>query len=78
MDIQAGIMDDFCASLVGSVLPVLYERYDEELSAMVGRSYMDSPDIDGLVLFSGTCAPGDIVNVRITGVEDGNLVGEEE
>ena len=77
MDIQAAIMDDFCESMVGKTLPVLYEYYDEELSAMVGRSSMDSPDVDGLVLFSGTCRPGDIVMVHITGVEDGNLVGEE-
>ena len=77
MDIQAAVMDEFCESLIGSTLPVLYEYYDEQLQAMVGRSAMDTPDVDGLVLFSGTCQPGQIVNVHITGVEDGNLVGEE-
>jgi ribosomal protein S12 methylthiotransferase len=33
MDIQAGIMDDYCDSLIGTVQPVLYERDDGELGA---------------------------------------------
>lgn len=77
MDIQAGIMDNYCNCLVGTVQPVLCERFDEEYGALVGRSRMDSPDIDGLVIFSGSAKPGDIVSVRITGAEDGNLYGEE-
>jgi ribosomal protein S12 methylthiotransferase len=77
MDIQAGIMDDYCDSLIGTVQPVLYERDDGELGGKVGRSRMDSPDIDGLVIFTGDAEPGDIINVRITAAEDGNLIGEE-
>lgn len=77
MDIQAGIMDDYCASLIGTVQPVLYERDDAELGGKVGRSRMDSPDIDGLVVFTGSARPGDIADVRITAAEDGNLIGEE-
>ena len=77
MDIQAGIMDDYCDSLIGTVQPVLYERDDSELGGKVGRSRMDSPDIDGLVIFTGDAEPGDIINVRITAAEDGNLIGEE-
>ena len=77
MELQAGIMDDWCDSLIGTVQPTLCERYDDEAGALVGRSRMDSPDIDGLVIFRGTAKPGDIVNVRITGTGDGNLLGEE-
>ena len=78
MDIQAGIMDAYCDSLIGTVQPVLCERFDEETGMLAGRSRMDSPDIDGQVFFTGLAHPGDIVNVRITGAEDGNLLGEEE
>ena len=78
LDIQAGIMDAYCDSLVGTVQPVLCERFDEEMGMLAGRSRMDSPDIDGQVFFTGFAHPGEIVNVRITGAEDGNLVGEEE
>lgn len=77
MDLQAIIMDDFCRSLVGQTIRVLYEYYDEESQYHVGRSYADSPDIDGLVLFSGVCKEGDMVDVLITGTEDGLLFGEQ-
>ena len=77
MDIQAGIMDEFCAGLVGKTLAVLCESTDTQTGGRRGRSYMDSPDIDGLVYFSGSCEAGDIVNVRINAVDDGNLIGEE-
>ena len=77
MDIQAGIMDEFCAGLVGKTLAVLCESTDTQTGGRMGRSYMDSPDIDGLVYFSGSCEAGDIVNVRINAVDDGNLIGEE-
>lgn len=77
MEVQAPIMDEFCESLIGQTIRVLYEYYDEESQYHVGRSYADSPDIDGLVLFSGTCKEGDMVDVLITGAEDGLLFGEQ-
>ena len=77
MELQSPIMDDFCRSFVGRTLRVLYEYYDEDAGWHVGRSYADSPDIDGQVLFSGNCEPGDMVDVLITGTEDGLLYGEQ-
>ena len=77
MELQAPIMDDFCNSFIGKTIKVLYEYYDEENGWHVGRSYADSPDIDGQVLFSGDCEEGDMVNVLITSAEDGLLYGEE-
>ena len=77
MELQAPIMDDFCASFVGKTLRVLCEGYDEESGMFYGRSYADSPDIDGQVLFSGDCEEGDMVDVLITSAEDGLLYGEE-
>jgi len=77
MQLQADIMDDFCASFIGQRLKVLYEYTDEESGYKVGRSYADSPDIDGLVLFDGECAEGDMVTVLIRDTEDGLLIGEQ-
>ena len=77
MELQAPIMERFCDSFVGQTIRVLYEYYDEETGYHVGRSYADSPDIDGQVLFSGLCKEGDICDVLITGTEDGLLFGEE-
>lgn len=76
-ELQAPIMDDFCNSFIGKTIKVLYEYYDEENGWHVGRSYADSPDIDGQVLFSGDCEEGDMVDVLITSAEDGLLYGEE-
>lgn len=78
MEIQAGVMDEFNASLIGKVLEVLCLDYDEDSQMWVGRSCYDSPDIDGLVFFDGDGGEGNIVYVNITAVaDDGNLFGEE-
>ncbi|MBO5556176.1 MAG: MiaB/RimO family radical SAM methylthiotransferase, partial [Oscillospiraceae bacterium] len=77
MDLQAPIMDAFCQSFVGKTIRVLCEGYDEEMQRMVGRCYADSPDIDGQVVFDGSCREGDMVDVRITAADDGILYGEE-
>lgn len=78
MEIQAYVMDEFNASLVGKTLEVLCLDYDENEQMWVGRSCYDSPDIDGLVFFEGNGGEGKILDVTITAVsEDGNLIGEE-
>ena len=75
MDLQAQIMDDFNAARVGETLRVLCTGFDG--AYLTGRSYADSPDIDGTVYFEGDCRPGDFADVRITGVMDGELCGEQ-
>ena len=78
MEIQASVMDEFNASLVGKTLEVLCLDYDENELMWLGRSCYDSPDIDGLVFFEGNGGEGKILDVTITAVsEDGNLIGEE-
>ncbi len=77
MELQAPIMDDFCNSFLGKTIRVLCEYFDEESRMFVGRSYADSPDIDGQVYFRGGCHEGDMVDVKITDTEDGILYGEE-
>ena len=77
MELQAPIMDEFCQSFVGRTIPVLVTDYDEEEQCWVGRSYADSPDIDGEVRFDAVCREDDMVQVRIRAAEDGILYGEE-
>ena len=50
------------------------------MGCWVGRTYADSPDIDGHVYFTaaGQIPAGTFVNVRITGTSDGDLTGEIE
>ena len=78
LELQAPIMDEFCAGFVGRTLRVLCEGIDDETGLNTGRSYADSPDIDGQVLFSGSAAEGEMVNVLIQSAEDGILFGEVE
>ena len=75
MELQSGIMDDFYNSLIGKTIEVLCDDYDEEFEAWVGRSWADSPDIDGVFYFQGDCAPGEFAQVEITDIIDGNLCG---
>ena len=75
LELQAPIMEDFCQGLVGKTLEVLCEGFDEDAGLLVGRCYADSPEIDGQVLFSGSCPEGEIVPVRIERSEDGLLYG---
>ena len=77
LSLQQPIMDEFCQRFVGQTLRVLVESYDEEEQCWVGRSYADSPDIDGEVHFEGLAHEGDFSEVLITAAEDGILYGEE-
>lgn len=79
-EIQSRIMDEYNESLIGTELEILCEGYDPEEDAYFGRSYGDSPDIDGKVWFSAdrTVKVGEFVNVAVTDVYDGELIGELE
>lgn len=76
-DLQAEISDEFNKSLIGKQIPVICEGLDHQSGMHFGRSYMDSPDVDNHVYFTGEAIDGEIVNMFITGSdEDGNLIGE--
>ena len=77
--LQSSIMDAYNAARVGTVMEVLCEGYDDETGKFFGRTYADSPDIDGRVLFDAEDAnTGDFIPVRITGTLDGDLIGTAE
>ena len=75
--IQSSIMDDWCESFLGKTLDVLVDGFDEELEQFFGRSYADSPDIDGRVWIAADepIREGDFVRVTIDGIMDGDLSG---
>ena len=81
--IQSQIMDEYNASMIGKTLEVLVDGYDEEQEQFYGRTYADSPDIDGRVWIASEepLREGLFVNVTIDGCVDGDLAGfvvEEE
>ncbi len=79
-ELQSRIMDAYNEGQLGRTLEVLCDGWDEEEEAYFGRTYADSPEIDGKVWFSAerTVKTGEFVNVTVTDVYDGELIGELE
>lgn len=75
--IQSRIMDDYNEALLGKTLEVLVDGYDEETGQFYGRTYADSPDIDGRVWIAAqeALSEGDFVQVCVDAVVDGELSG---
>jgi len=78
VDVQSDIIDAYNESLLGEEREVLCEGFDSQAQMFFGRSYAESPDIDGRIYFTAQeeIAPGAFVNVRLTGTMDGELTGE--
>ncbi|MBE6925679.1 MAG: 30S ribosomal protein S12 methylthiotransferase RimO [Ruminococcaceae bacterium] len=75
--IQSRIMDEYNASFIGRTVEVLVDGYNEEFSQFYGRTYGDSPDIDGRVWIATDEAltEGAFLNITIDGLIDGDLSG---
>ncbi|MBR6794438.1 MAG: 30S ribosomal protein S12 methylthiotransferase RimO [Clostridia bacterium] len=75
--IQADIVEKKQAAMVGKTFKVLVEGYDRISECWFGRSYMEAPDIDGKIFFTGgsSITPGEMVDVTIEDVIDFDLVG---
>jgi len=78
VDIQSRIMDEWNEDMLGEVVEVLCDGFDSQSMCHVGRSWAESPDIDGKIYITGDAdiPAGTFVQVRITGAMDGELVGE--
>ena len=75
--IQSRIMDEYNASMMGVTMEILVEGFDEEYEQYYGRSYADSPDIDGRVWIAcdEPLTEGEFVTVCIDNCLDGDLAG---
>ena len=79
-DLQSEIIDAYEERVLGSVREVLIEGFDRQAQRWYGRSYAESPGIDGRIWVTadGELPLGDLVDVRLTGTMDGELTGEKE
>ena len=75
--LQSEIMDEWSASMIGKTMEVLVDGYDEEAEQFYGRTYADSPDIDGRVWIASEepLREGEFVMVTIDGCREGDLSG---
>ena len=75
--IQSDIMDAYNASFLDRDLEILVDGYDEEFEQFYGRTYADSPDIDGRVWLASETPlrEGQFVMAHIDGCIEGDLSG---
>ena len=77
-ELQSRVMDEYNEKMRGRTLEVLCEGYDDETECYYGRTYADSPEIDGKGVFTSKepVRTGSFLPVEITGVSDGDLTGK--
>lgn len=80
MELQQDIAFEKSEKRKGRVLEVMIEGKVADENAYVGRTYMDSPNVDGLIFVNTglSLMSGDFVRVRVTGALDYDLIGEVE
>ena len=76
MGIQQRIMDRYNKKQIGKTIDVLCEGFDRYAEHWYGRTFADSPEIDGKLFFTGKAKAGEIVSVKITGILSEDLLGE--
>ena len=78
MELQQEIAFEHCENMVGKVLDVMIEGKVADEPAYVGRTYMDAPNVDGLIFVNGDemLMSGDFVRVKVTGANEYDLIGE--
>ncbi len=75
---QLQIVEEKNSAKIGKVYETIVEDYDSYADCYIGRTYMDAPEIDSLVKFTGEGALdiGDIVRVEIFDIDEYDLIGE--
>ena len=78
MELQQDIAFGHGEDMVGRVLTVLIEGKVVDEPVYVGRTYMDAPNVDGLIFVNAEMElmSGDFVRVKVTGAAEYDLIGE--
>lgn len=78
MEQQYRIFEKKQESRIGTVMTAIVDGFDDENMLYMGRTYMDAPEIDTSVIISteDELFAGQLVKIKIIGVDDCDLVGE--
>ena len=78
MELQQEIAFDNAQDMVGREVLVMIEGKVADENAYVGRTYRDSPNVDGLIFINTDeeLLSGDFARVKVTGAVDYDLIGE--
>ncbi len=77
MELQQEVAFDKAEEMIGKEVLVMIEGKVADENAYVGRTYKDSPNVDGLIFVNGEeeLMSGDFVKVKVTGAADYDLIG---
>lgn len=77
-ELQQEIAFENAEKKIGKVLDVLIDGYLPDEDVYVGRSYMDAPDVDGMVFVysDSQLMTGDIVTITVTDAREYDLEGK--
>ena len=78
MELQQEIAFEKAKDKVGKTFRVIIEGKLTDENAYVGRTYMDAPNVDGCIFVNTAMQlmTGDMVNVKVTGASEYDLIGE--
>lgn len=79
MALQQSIVFEKTKELIGRTYDVIIEgSLAEEDGVYIGRTYMDTPQVDGYIFINSDAMliSGDIVKAKVTGAQDYDLIGE--
>ena len=77
MELQKGISEKINEKLIGQEIECIVE-YITDKGAVIGRTYKDAPEVDGLIYLNSKdeVLPGDIVTAKITKADTYDLWGD--
>ena len=78
MELQHEISFKKAEEMTGRILDVLIEGRLADEDIYVGRTYMDAPEVDGMIFVDTDheLMSGDFVRVKVTGANEYDLIGE--
>ena len=78
MELQKRISAEKCERMIETTIKVIVDGKIPEDEIYCGRSYKDSPDIDGMVFFNSDyeIMSGEFADVKISEASDYDLIGE--
>ena len=78
MELQQEIAFECAENMIGQEVLVMIEGKVADENAYVGRTYMDAPNVDGLIFVETEeeMMSGDFAKVRVTGALEYDLIGE--
>ena len=77
MELQQEIAFEKAEDMIGRELLVMIEGKVVDENAFVGRTYMDAPNVDGLIFVTADqeLMSGDFARVKVTGANEYDLIG---